>query len=781
MSRFLSTRKSVTRLRHVFLLSIGAINSFHLSQALAATEKHSSQKAIKSKSQNDSPSPNAKKREKILVTGHFATGGRADYNHPDVNLGPLGTRNTLDAPFSVTTVDHDLIVNQQSRNINDLAQYMPSVQLEIRGDPNTSRPQSRGFEADVVANSRLDGLNIVSTTPYPAEWINNMQVLNGLSGALYGAQNPSGAFMYTLKRPTEKRLDRIIVGVDSIGSPLINGDFSGRVGHKGWFGYRLNLLHAGGTAYANSASTERNMVSGDFDFRIDDNTTIEVDASHYTYRERGTAPGFSIGASTSITSLPEAPDLSKSYLAQPWSGFNMETNTYLAKIKHKINENWSFSLGGLYQDAKREVFSTSSSLLDNYGNYSQTVASAGSADDFRVGSNMAYINGRVHTGPITHDLVIGTSGYMMGNYNPTTTHAMTTVSSSDPASIYNPRHVDGSRPYYSGRIKTGYVNNQSLIAGDTMKFNKHWSIMGTFAWSWIDQESWISSSHSSTSNGIKTTSYTKIGTQRSKTAAAFNPNVSLIYKPTDNQTLYFTWGRSIQPGSTAPTASNIINSAQTTDTMRAEEYEVGYKLHYRQFSLNVDGFRISSPYAYMQQIGTGNTYQYGIYGTQRNYGVEAQISGYILPNLSVMAGMTWIDAEALNVRSSTVSASGNKEVVGAAPIQANILLDYRLPASMGPIASRFAFNANVHYVGNRAANIANTLYTGDYTTLDLGTRYAFSTAQYPWMIRFGVSNVTNERYWASVYPSATGSGSGATSSLFAGLPRVYHFTVEADF
>ena len=256
---------------------------------------------------------------------------------------------------------------------------------------------------------------------------------------------------------------------------------------------------------------------------------------------------------------------------------------------------------------------------------------------------------------------------------------------------------------------------------------------------------------------------------------------SLFYKPTDNQTLYFTWGRSIQPGSTAPTASNIINSAQTTDTMRAEEYEVGYKLHYHQFSLNVDGFRISSPYAYMQQIGTGNTYQYGIYGTQRNYGVEAQISGYILPNLSVMAGMTWIDAEALNVRSSTVSASGNKEVVGAAPIQANILLDYRLPASMGPIASRFAFNANVHYVGNRAANIANTLYTGDYTTLDLGTRYAFSTAQYPWMIRFGVSNVTNERYWASVYPSATGSGSGATSSLFAGLPRVYHFTVEADF
>lgn len=263
-----------------------------------------------------------------------------------VYLGPLGNRDTLDTPYSVMGVPHDVVINQQLRNINDMAQYLPSVQLEIRGDPNTARPQSRGFEADVVSNSRLDGLNVVSTTPYPAEWVDNLQVLNGLAGSLYGPQNPAGVFEYTLKRPTDRRTERLSVGVDSIGTPTVNGDISGRIGKNGWFGYRLNMLHADGTAYTEGSWIRREMVSADFDIHLDDKTVIELDASHYTYAARGLAPGFGISSNTAVTNIPEAPDLSKPYLGQDWSGYNMETNTFLAKIKHQINKDWSFTLGG---------------------------------------------------------------------------------------------------------------------------------------------------------------------------------------------------------------------------------------------------------------------------------------------------------------------------------------------------------------------------------------------------------------------------------------------------
>lgn len=44
-----------------------------------------------------------------------------------------------------------------------------------------------------------------------------------------------------------------------------------------------------------------------------------------------------------------------------------------------------------------------------------------------------------------------------------------------------------------------------------------------------------------------------------------------------------------------------------------------------------------------------------------------------------------------------------------------------------------------------------------------------------------MSNATNERYWASVYTGSPGATSNAAESLYAGLPRVYHFTFSAEF
>lgn len=165
-----------------------------------------------------------------------------------VNLGPLGNRQVLDTPLSTVVISHDLVVNQQSRSIADLVRYLPSTQLEIRGDPSTSRLQSRGFEDSIISNTRIDGLNAIATTPYPAEWIDDLQVLNGLSAALYGPhgpQNPAGTFNYILKRPTDHERNRLMAGVDSIGTLMENADMSGRhkcaTAHHEWLGPSITL------------------------------------------------------------------------------------------------------------------------------------------------------------------------------------------------------------------------------------------------------------------------------------------------------------------------------------------------------------------------------------------------------------------------------------------------------------------------------------------------------------------------------------------------------------
>ncbi|CAP55891.1 TonB-dependent receptor [Gluconacetobacter diazotrophicus] len=727
------------------------------------------QHASAPKSKPAAPATPVPTAQHILVTGRTVSGATADYNKKTAYLGPLGNRSILDTPMSIQSVPHDVMVNQQTRNLNDLMGYMSSVQLEVRGDPNTSRPQSRGFEADVIANTRLDGLNIVSTTPYAAEMFEDVQVLNGVAGALYGAQNPAGTFAFSAKRPTDTPINRLTVGVDSIGTLMENADVSGRIGKNKWFGYRINLLHGDGTTYVQNSWMRRNLVSADFDIHFDPDTVLELDASHYTYVQRGTTPGFNLAYNA--TSLPPAPDLSKPNLGQDYAGYNMETNLFMAKIKHTINRDWSFTLGGNYEDSIRQVFSNTNTLTTGpVGEYTQTIAAAVTANDFRSGANLAYVNGHFHTGFITHDIVAGTNGYMMGNYNPTQGETIALGKSN----MYSPSVLSGSQPYYHGRYESAYIRNQAMILGDTLHLDRHWSIVGTLTWNWLSQDNRSTKSRT-VKDGNTTYSYTTpLGWTSKHIDGAFSPMASLVYKPAENQTAYFTYGRAIQAGVQAP--ASAANANQMTQPFRSEEYEVGYKISYQKMLFSVAGFRMNRPYAYQDANG-----YFGTFGMQTNYGVEVQAQGRITPDLSVLAGMTWLDAE---LGGTGNAATNNKEVVGAPPVQANILLDYRLPIPHGAFASGLAVNANVHYTGRRAATITNSAYADAYATLDLGIRYPFFAAHHPWAARFGVTNVANTQYWSSLYPASNnGSLNNDTgaSSIYAGLPRMFHFTLEADF
>ncbi|MFT9100219.1 MAG: TonB-dependent receptor [Zymomonas mobilis subsp. pomaceae] len=705
-------------------------------------DNRSSSKTTKNNTIEPSESP-----KDITVNAKMTNGTGARTSLPVVNFGPLGDMKPENAPFSILSVPHDVIRNQQARNVNDLMQYLPSVQLEMRGDPGTSRPQSRGFESDVIANSRMDGFNIATTTPYAAEQFDNLQVLNGLSGAIYGPQNPAGTFEYTLKRPTTEMMEDFSVGIDSRGTVTEAADIGGSTGKDNWFGYRVNLVHGAGSNYVRTGHINRNLVSGSFDIHVDSKTVIELNASHYSYDQRGGAPGFSY---SNNIQLPTAPDISTPYLGQSYAGYNAKTDTASGKIKHQFNENWSVVAGGLWQNAFRDVFSNANTLTDNYGDYKQTIASAATAYRFKIGSNLAYLNGRVHTGFVTHDLALGTNGYVMSNYNPTSSQTFTLGNSN----LYNPTKFSSVRPHSSGSYRSAIARNQSLIVSDMITFNKHWSILGAFSWSWMTSSSW-----------------NKAGTRTAHnyTQGAFSPNTSLIYHPLEGHTAYFTWGRSLQQGVTAPAGS--INQGQILNPYESEEYELGYKVKWEKLSLNVAGFRMTRPYAYMDS----STGVYGMYGTQRNWGFEFQMAGHIRHDLSILGGVTWLDAKVGSTGDATTS---HKEIVGVPPVQSNILIDYTLPFSKESLANGLAINGSVHYTGTRAANNTNTTYAPQYVTANIGIRYPFKMANKPWVARFTVNNLMNEHYWASVYPSSINGAAGGTNSAYAGLPRTYQFTLE---
>ncbi|WP_287815666.1 TonB-dependent receptor plug domain-containing protein, partial [Pseudomonas sp.] len=405
----------------------------------------------------------------VNVTGSQETQAEEDARaarEKSANLGPLGERRLLDTPYSINVVPHDLIQDQQLKSVKDILRYLPSVQ----GDG--ARPQSRGLQGSVVQNSRLDGLNVVSTTDYPAEQFDDVQVLNGLAGSLYGPANPAGTFNFISKRPTDERLNRVTVGVGTGLSWLKAADLSGPFDPDGKIKYRLNLLDEQGHSYSPGSTLRRQLVSLALDFQVSDDTVVQTQFSHYNYLAKGLPGKFALATNASF---PGALDPTRHNLGQNYAGDNDTTDTASVHIKHDFNGNWKLDVGLLRQIADRESTAVTNTLAATGGTYTSTVATA-TASRFTINSYLANLNGTEWTGSVRHDLTLGFSGFDWKNYNPVdgATQTLGTASLNDPVNFNEPDYPDFTDRYHSAT-----ATQRSFIVGDTLTFTPQWSLMVT--------------------------------------------------------------------------------------------------------------------------------------------------------------------------------------------------------------------------------------------------------------------------------------------------------------
>jgi iron complex outermembrane receptor protein len=672
-----------------------------------------------------------------------------DYQVPTTSIGPLGDKNDVDIPFSVTTIPGYLFDSQQARNFSDVVKYLPSAQIEARGGIDVGRPQTRGFEGGVAQNSRMDGLNITATTAYPMEPYDRLEVLSGLAGAMYGPAAPAGVFNLVMKRPTDAPTLQVGVSYDSRALPTVQGDIGGRVGSKGIFGYRLIALYGDGTGYAEQSNRHRELVSGAFDIHLGERTVVEINASHYRFKQTGFPASFSYGSGHS-TQLPEAPDASRAGYGQPFAGMDLVTNTGSLRVKHELSKDWHLTVGVLDQAAKRPFYNATDQMTDDVGDFRVSVTQ--SYNNWVITSNLLYLNGHIRTGTISHDVVIGTNGYYQRNYGGkvSTTWALGNSTLANPV-IFGAPSWTGTWATY----RSSGAWQQAFIVGDTISFAKRWSALLTGSMNWINSRNYTANSSGGyTETGI----YEKSG---------FSPAASLMYKPADRMSVYVTYANSLQQGDTTPT-TGVANPGEVLPPYRSKEVEVGYKVVVSRVEFPAAAFHMTRAFAFTDPID--NVYK--VEGEQVNNGLELMARGSLMSDLSVYGGLTWLDPR---LQDTGKAATTNKLVVGVPKIQANLLAEYQVRRFSG-----LAFNANLHGTGRRAGNDSNLTWADGYTTVDIGVRYTrpMGSAAVTW--RVGVSNLTNTHYWASIFPGSI-NGSASSYSTFLGAARMISAMMQIGF
>lgn len=678
------------------------------------------------------------------------TGSEADgYRVGAVGLGPLGARSVLDLPFSAETVPQDLIENQQVDANWQLLKYLPSTQIEYRGGQEIGRPQSRGFQADLLGNTRIDGFAVQSHIPQPIELTDHLDVVNGLAATLYGPMNPAGVFNYVLKRPTEENRIRAGIAFQSDGNLTERIDAGGRFGSDAMFGYRFNLAHTDGETYNDRTNLRREVAGMALDARLTPSTLLEVNAARYIYDQSGYPSSFALPAGTA-SRLPSAPDAAKAAYGQDWASSEVRTNYYGARLTQQLGADWSVSGGLMRQDVTRIMRSASNALSASGNSY--TVGNSETFLHAETTSNQLYLNGKADTFGIGHTLAVGTNGYYAPSFSSRNAVFAPPLTGATGCGVYDPAScqvgLSSAWGTDGGFYRTGASSTyQSLTVSDTVAFTEQWSVMGTLANGWIENR---------TAAGV---------TKTISNAPSFS--VGPMFKPAPNQTIWASYAESVLPGESIPAGN--VNAGDFLDPYSAKQWELGYKVALSGIDLGVTAFRIMRPTVY----ASGGVYQEQ--GEQKNNGIEVMSKGKLTDDITVFGGATWLDTRVTGTRNA---ATEGQRAVGVPAWQANLLTEYTLPRSLVPdtVAS-----LNLHYTGKRAANSANTAWADGYNTVDIGLRYTGEMVGRKIAARVGVTNLFDQQYWASIFPGSINGNTTAGSTAHMGEPRTVRASVTMDF
>src|SRR5579871_2555065 len=625
------------------------------------------------------------------ATGPHNPATNPNYNPGVVSLGPLGNRSLLDTPFSVTPINQDFMENLQLKTVNDTLRYLPSVEIRNQQGYEVSRPQSRGFQGTVVQNTRMDGLSVIGTTAIPTENLASIQVLNGLAGSLYGPATPAGVFNYVLKRPTDAPYASFTEGFDSNSVFTENLDVGGRT-PDGKVGYRFNVVHGQGESWAPESSSNRTLASGALDFYLGNRTVIETNFSHYETNTTGLPGSIVYFGKPAFPVLPAAVDPTRLGLGQPGAGTDLITNTGLVKLKHEFNNDWNFEVGGLYQDAVRNLFGITNTLVDNNGNFTVT-KNFTAVPHFTIASNTASLNGRFGLFGFLNEVTIGTNGFFNGQYSYRNSIAQNLPGISnlaDPTVFALP-----PVPFNGGQFKSAILSNQTIVTADTFHFNDQWALQSVVSTSFLQSQSW---------NAVGAT------TSQNSADGVVSPTISLIYKPTDRITTYATWANSVEQSDQAPAATANANAFLAP--YHDQEYEVGVKYAITPRLLATFAlFHITRPLA--ETLATTNVFQ--VVGTQRNNGAELFLQGDVYSDLTVFGGISYIDARLLNTGDPTTNG---RLVVGVPLFKSDVAVDYHPASWMG-----FALTGGIHAEGERATSNINNNFASSYATFDAGVRF----------------------------------------------------------
>lgn len=260
----------------------------------------------------------------------------------------------------------------------------------------------------------------------------------------------------------------------------------------------------------------------------------------------------------------------------------------------------------------------------------------------------------------------------------------------------------------------------------------------------------------------------------------FSPQLSLLFKPAKQQTLYF----SVSRGFSLPATEETLTSEGTINTNIKPEngynFEVGGKFYFFNknlyteiavYRMEIKDLLVAKRVGDDQYVGlnAGKTFHEGIEITlNHNWQINRffSLNSYLSGSLGKYEFKEFVD--------NGNDYAGNKLTgVAANKINAGIILNTNLGMYL---------NADYQFVDEIPMNDANTAFSDSYNIVNLKAGYRFEILQgLSTNFAAGINNLTNEKYASLILPNAVAAGNASPRYYYPGLPINYYGTISLNY
>lgn len=558
----------------------------------------------------------------VLITGsadrQTATGPVKGYNARRSATATKTDTPLSETPQSVTVITRDQLVDQGATNLQDALNYAAGVRSDAYGiDSRSDGFRIRGGNADEY----LDGLrknfdyytSNARTEPYTLERID---VLRGPAAMLFGQGSTGGVVNMVSKRPQDVAAGEVGLQVGSFGRRQVQADLTGPLTADGQWLYRLVAVARDADTQVDYVRDDRGVFAPSLTWRPNDRTSLTLQALVQNDKSGSTSQFFPW--SGVLTANPNGKLPTSRFIGDPdWDRYDTERRSVGWLFEHAFDGGWTLRQGLRYSRNDvdyRSLYGDSFTLPGGWAADPDGQRLFGRfADATMTKTRLLTIDqnlqGRVDTGSVRHDLLVGLD---YARYRKTGEAGFT----ADVPLIdaYDPVYPVITPPAMSA-IDPSTQRQVGVYLQDQIRFGEHWLVTAGLR-------------HDRARNQTEG--------QDSQDSSATTKRLGAMYNIAGGWSPYISYSESFTP------VANIGN--QRFDPLRGKQWEAGVKHE------SADGRLLVNAAVYdlreeNQLIQNPATNLYRQAGETKASGVELEVKAALRRDLDLVASYTYTNVD----------------------------------------------------------------------------------------------------------------------------------------